>query len=117
MVSVVEIEAFLKDFRYKLGFWGLLFQNRTNLKNFHTLTELEFRVDDVKRILKELEATDYVEGPCKDVLYRNADLWVFGRKIKKQEVYIKITMGQPNSNVICISFHFAAHTLIYPYKK
>lgn len=117
MSSIIEIERFLKDFKYKLGFWGLLFQNRLNRKNFQTLTDLEFHVEHVKIILKELEPGDYSEGPLKDTLYKGPDMWVFGKEIKKREVYIKITMGQPNDKVICISFHFAEHSLAHPYKN
>ena len=29
-----EIQSFLKDFKFKLDFWGLLFQNRLNKKTF-----------------------------------------------------------------------------------
>lgn len=117
MASITEIEGFLKDFKFKLGFWGLLFQNRTNPKNFQTMTDLEFQVEQVKTVLKELEPQDYIEGALKDTLYQGADMWVFGKTIKKRELYIKITMGQPNDKVICISFHFSEHALTYPYKK
>lgn len=117
MITVVEIETFLKDFKYKLDFWGVLFQNRMDRKNFDTLTALELHVPDVKRILKTLRATDYSEGPRKDIVYNGADLWVFGKTIKKEEVYIKITMGQPGDKVICISFHFAEYAMLYPFKK
>jgi hypothetical protein len=116
MVSNVEIEGFLKDFKFKLGFWGLLMQNRTNLKNFQTLTDLEFQVEHVKMVLKELELKDYSEGPLEDTLYKGPEMWVFGKTIKKREVYIKITMGQPSDKVICISFHFAENPITYPYK-
>jgi hypothetical protein len=117
MSTVTAIESFLKDFKFKLGFWGLLLQNRLSSKNFQTLTDLEFRVEDLKRALGELQVEDYSEGPIKDLLYNGADMWVFGKDIKKREVYIKITMGQPNDKVICISFHFAEYALTYPYKK
>lgn len=117
MITVVEIETFLKDFKYKLGFWGVIFQNRMDRKNFNTLTALEFHVPDVKRVLNTLKPADYAEGPRKDMVYNGADLWVFGKTIQKQEVYIKITMGQPNDKVICVSFHFAEHAMQYPYKK
>jgi hypothetical protein len=35
---------------------------------------------------------------------------------KTKEIYIKISMGQLNHNVICISFHQASHKLNYPFK-
>jgi hypothetical protein len=116
MASISEIDAFLRDFKFKLGFWGLLFQNRLDRKNFQTMTDLELQVEHVKEILGVLECSDYCEGPMKDILYKGSDMWVFGQKVKKREVYIKITIGQPRDKVICISFHFASYELSYPYK-
>lgn len=46
-----------------------------------------------------------------------ADMWVFGVIIKRNEIYIKITLGLENSQVICISFHTAEHPLSFPFKK
>lgn len=59
---------------------------------------------------------DFKEGPVKEELYRGADMWVFGKTIKKREVHIKITMGTIGSSVICISFHLAQHKMNYPFK-
>jgi hypothetical protein len=59
---------------------------------------------------------DFKERPVKEELYRGADMWVFGKTIKKREVYIKITMGTIGSSVICISFHLAQHKMNYPFK-
>lgn len=59
---------------------------------------------------------DFKEGPVKEELNRGADMWVFGKTIKKREVYIKITMGTIGSSVICISFHLAQHKMNYPFK-
>lgn len=117
MAAIAEVEGFLKDFKFKLDFWGLIFQSRLDLKNFKTLTDLEFQVEHVKAILRKLELKDYSEGPVKDTLYKGSDMWVFGKDVNKREVYIKITLGQPNDKVICISFHFAEHPISYLYKK
>jgi hypothetical protein len=43
-------------------------------------------------------------------------MWVFGKNVKGQEVYIKITLGFPISTTICISFHFAEYPMRYPLK-
>ena len=40
MATKDEIEHFLKDFKYKLSFWGLFMRSDRD-KNFKTLTELE----------------------------------------------------------------------------
>lgn len=116
MATKEEIEHFLRDFKFKLGFWGLIIRSDRD-KNFKTLTSLEFRVEDVKKELKELSVVHFSEGPVKEALYKGVDMWIFGKVIQSNEVYIKISMGQPNDKVICISFHFSAHSMTYPYKS
>ncbi|MBU6342850.1 MAG: hypothetical protein KGS48_15260 [Bacteroidetes bacterium] len=59
---------------------------------------------------------NYSEGPISDVVNGGPDLWIFGKEIKGKEVYIKITLGQPNNPTICISFHFSNFPMYYPFK-
>ena len=77
---------------------------------------LEVSVNDIKNVLNDLEVEDYTGGPNKETLYKGADMWVFGKMVKKEEIYIKITIGSPNDKVICISFHLAEKKMIYPFK-
>lgn len=116
MATKEEIEHFLRDFKYKVGFWGLFIRSARD-KNFKTLTVLEFRVEDVKKELNELSVLHYSEGPVKETLYNGADMWIFGKIIQSKEVYIKISMGQPSDKAICISFHFSDYSMTYPYKS
>ncbi len=44
-----------------------------------------------------------------DTLNKGPAMWIFGKQVKQQEIYIKITMGAPGTSVICISFHIAEH--------
>jgi hypothetical protein len=119
MATKEGIEHFLGDFKYKLGFWGLFIRSDRD-KNFKTLTVLEFRVEDVKKELNELNELNvvhYSEGPVKETLYNGADMWIFGKVIQNKEVYIKISLGQPSDKAICISFHFSDYSMTYPYKS
>ena len=116
MASQKQIESFLRDFKFHLDFWGLLIRSDRQ-KNFATMLELEYSINDVKNELKRLEFQDYSEGPLKETLYKSADMWVFGKMIQSKEVYIKITMGLGDSKVLCISFHFAERAMCYPFKK
>jgi|SRR5580698_4822169 hypothetical protein len=118
MTGREEVDRFLKDFSHKMGFWGLLIRvDRTDLKNTTTLLALEFNHANVKRILVELKSEDYSQGPLTDKLYGRSDMWVFGKTLKGREVYIKIQLGLPRSETLCISFHFAEHRMNYPFKK
>jgi len=77
----------------------------------------EHVTNQVKKILRELEVEDYSEGPLEEKLYANPEMWVFGKEVKTVEVYIKISLGLPSAEVICISFHKAEFSISYPYKK
>ncbi len=109
------VAFFLKDFKEKLRFRDVLFRDDRG-KNAQALVNLELRPIERKAILGALETKDYSEGPLEEKLYGSADMWVFGKTVKKKEVYIKITMGSINSSVICISFHLAQHKMNYPLK-
>lgn len=110
-----EVQRFLDDFKVKLGMWGVLFQDHRS-KNAQTILDLEISTEQRKQVLRELMVEDYSEGPLDDKLYGGASMWVFGKTVKKREVYIKISMGTPSSRVICISFHVAEHKMKYPLK-
>lgn len=116
MITVAEVSSFLKDFKEKMKIWDVLFRDDRG-KNAQALVDLELRPFERKTILETLEYFDYSEGPLSEILYGGADMWVFGKTIKKKEVYIKITMGVMNSSVICISFHLAQHKMQYPLKS
>jgi len=115
MSTEQEVASFLKSFKEKMGFWDVLFRDDRG-KNAQTLVELELRPIDRKIVLEALETQDYSEGPKEETLYGGADMWVFGKTVKKKEVYIKITMGVMGCSVICISFHLAQHKMQYPLK-
>jgi len=115
MSSETAVTSFLKDFKEKLRFWDVLFRDDRG-KNAQAMVDLELRPIERKAILEALETKDYSEGPLEEKLYGGADMWVFGKTVKKKEVYIKITMGAISSSVICISFHLAQHKMNYPLK-
>jgi len=115
MSTGTEVASFLEDFKEKMKFWDVLFRDDRG-KNAQALVELELRPIDRKAILEALETKDYSEGPLEEKLYGGADMWVFGKAVKKKEVYIKITIGPMGSSVICISFHLAQHKMNYPLK-
>ena len=115
MVTRDQIENFLQDFKVKMKVYKVLFRDDRS-KNLQALADLEIRPIDRNKVLEDLSAEDYCEGPLQEVLYDNAEMWVFGKEVKLNEVYIKITMGKPGTSVICISFHIAERPLSYPLK-
>jgi hypothetical protein len=115
MATEEEINKFLQDFKAKLSIWGIVYRDDRQ-KNFQTLLALDLTTTKRTEILHALATTDYAGGPLKDNLHGGTDMWVFGKLIKHQEVYIKITMGLAERQVICISFHLAEKPLFYPLK-
>lgn len=115
MLNSKAVEHFLKEFKQKMKIWGVLFRDDRG-KNAQTLADLEIRPSDRKKVLEDLKVEDYCQGPLEETLYLGNDMWVFGRVIKKKQVYIKITMGFKGASVLCISFHLAEHELNFPLK-
>jgi len=116
MISKEQVEEFLRTFKQKKKIFGILYRDDRG-KNTQTLADLEIRPMDRDRIIENLNPEDYCQGPTDDILHGGASMWVFGKEVKKNEVYIKITIGYPSSGVICISFHISGYPLTYPFKK
>ena len=116
MAKEQEVERFLREFKEKLKVWDVIFRNDRS-KNAQALLDLELRPIDRNKILENLKPTDYSEGPLEETLYGGSDMWVFGKLVKLQEIYIKITMGFLGKSVICISFHISEHQMNYPFKN
>lgn len=116
MATKEQVEKFLKTLKEKIKVFDIIFRDDRG-KNLQTLATLEIAPTYRKQVVLKIEPEDYVEGPIVDTLNRMGEMWVFGRNVKGQEVYIKIMLGLPNSSTICISFHIAEHSLNYPYKN
>jgi hypothetical protein len=116
VTAVQQVQSFLQDFKVKLGIWGIIFRDERG-KNVQALLDLDITPAFREKIVRELVATDFCEGPLAEKLYGGADMWVFGKVVEGQEVYIKISLGFAGTKVICISFRVAQHILKYPLKN
>ena len=116
MATKEQVEAFLKRLKEKIKVFDIIFRDDRG-KNLQTLATLEINTIVRKQVIMNIEPEDYVEGPIVDTLNKVGEMWVFGKNVKGQEVYIKITLGLPNSSTICISFHIAEHKMNYPFKN
>ena len=115
MANKQEVENFLAEFKEKMKIWDVLFRSDRD-SNMQALADLDIRPIEREKVLENLKVTDYSEGPLKEKLHGGSNMWVFGKEIKKQQVYIKITMGFTNQQVICISFHRAKYKMNFPLK-
>jgi len=115
MIKKEDVEKFLKDFKVKLNIFQIVYRDDRG-KNSQALLDLEISPSQRTEIIKSIEPENYSEGPLDEKLYDGSHMWVFGKKVKGNEVYIKISMGSKDLPVICISFHIAQHKMKYPFK-
>lgn len=115
MVTENEVRRFLQQFFQKAKTFGLYFRDDRG-KNMQTLLDLEITPRQRKDIIMQLEVPDYIEGPLEDTLYKKGEMWVFGKKVKNNDVYIKISKGLEGCGAFCISFHIAERQLKYKFK-
>jgi hypothetical protein len=115
MATKQEVESFLKEFKAKMRICDVLFRSDRE-SNIQALADLDIRPIDRKKVLENLRSTDYSEGPLEETLHGGSNMWVFGKDIKEQEAYIKISMGTANTPVICISFHTSKFKMNLPFK-
>ncbi|MEI8084888.1 MAG: toxin [Paludibacter sp.] len=115
MATKDEVERYLKELKFKAGWSGILILDDRS-KNAQTLHDLELSPNKRKEIILDLKPEDYSEGPLEEKMRGMLPMWVFGKTVKGAEIYIKVTMGIPNREVICISFHIAEHPIVYPLK-
>lgn len=82
----------------------------------YTLVDLEYDLFDVVEKLKELSINEYSET----LLDKNNSspplLYVFGKNINNQQVYIKLKIKNTNhKKILCVSFHYAEYKMNFPY--
>ena len=100
--SVEEIEFFLYGFRALKKKYGIIFYDRR--KNNQALLDLEISAKEREKILDGLTAMDYYRGPKPDMVNVGGEYWEFGKKVKGNEVYMKISMGFDDEAVACFFF-------------
>ena len=116
MASKQEVETYLKELKVKIDIFGILFLDDRG-KNQQTLHDLEISPAKRKEIILSLKLEDYSQGPLEEKMRGLLSMWVFGKQVKKNEVYIKVSMGIENGSAVCISFHKAERAMNYPFKK
>lgn len=116
MIDSESVNKFLDELKAKISI-NKIFILDDRGKNFQALLDLEITGKERLKCLGDLEPTDYSEGPLKENFYGGKqEMWVFGKEVKKKEVYIKITLGKIGNDAVCISFHIAEHPMKYPFR-
>lgn len=108
-----QVLAFLNTFLPKFDIWGIIFIDRN--KNDEAMAALGITPVQRENIIRRIEVDDYIETIVDEMSF--GDMWVFGKDFSGEELYIKISLGRPNSNTICISFHKSEFPNKYAHKR
>lgn len=115
MPTKQEVDFFLSQLKAKIKVFDVAFRPRE--KNLTDLASLD--ILPAKRIdfILNLTADDYYAGPKRDTHNpERPDYYEFGLDVKRNTVYIKISIGLKNKQVDCMSFHIAEFPMSFPLK-
>lgn len=120
---LTELQKVLEDSDFDIDSNFILIQSRKsdNKEQFstpYTLIDLDYDIEDVVEQLKELTLGEY----CETLFDKNDNhpplLYVFGKQINGQLVYVKLKIKERKKKyVLCVSFHYAEHNMTFPYKN
>ncbi|MCJ7782753.1 MAG: hypothetical protein MUP41_02400 [Desulfobacterales bacterium] len=116
MLKQAEIRDFLVDFKGIMAKGrGLDIVNR--LENIDTLAKMGLTKKNLIEEIMTLSVENYCQGPEPD-RDRSGAIWVFGKQIGAEEIYVKLKIAQVGKEKIakCLSFHAANFPLCYPYR-
>ena len=99
-----QIVPFLKEFKALMSIDKFFVMNRD--KNLQALIEMGLTQTNRTSEIYSLTPENYISGPEED---RNqpGEIWVFGKTIHENRVYIKLKIADTGSGKIakCLSFH------------
>lgn len=81
----------------------------------YTLLDLDYDAEDVVDRLKELKVEEYSETKIDKDDVNPPILFVFGKGINDQLIYVKLKIRDQQKHVICVSFHYAKDKMEFPY--
>ncbi|MBQ0061950.1 MAG: hypothetical protein KBT15_09285 [Bacteroidales bacterium] len=112
-ITIDDVKSFLNSMNVKIDIYGMVFAERQRCQE--TMRMLGINEIVAKSIIKTLDATDFSKY-FDDTTQWGCDLWAFGKDINGEEIYIKIGLGLPNRQTVCVSFHRADFPIQYPFK-
>jgi hypothetical protein len=115
VTSVEEAADLLRDIRERIRQFNILFMNG-RVKNSQTLMNLGIMAAEQKEIISRLQAKNYCGGPDPDEKYPWKSVSVFGTIFRGVELYIKFSVGEEGTPVVCLSFHESDRPMFYPFK-
>lgn len=110
---VKHVRQFLREFKILVDQNGLTVKDRQ--KNQKDLLEMGLTSMQRLEIILSLSVQDYCAGPKED-MYEPGQLWIFGKHVDGEEVYIKLKIAESRGEeyAVCFSFHKSEFPLSYP---
>ena len=93
MSNKAAVKSFLQELKQVIKTWDIIFINRPK-NSVQDLADLGITANSRKEIISQLEVEDYSEGPETETQHNGKEMWIFGKIIKKQEIYIKLTISK-----------------------
>lgn len=115
MADKAIVKSFLQKLKATINSIGIIFLNRPK-NSIQALADLSITAKIREEIILNLKVEDYSEGPKKETQQGGTEMWVFGKIIKGQEIYIKLTISEFTGGAVCISFHRAELPMVFPFK-
>lgn len=112
-ITIDDVKNFLSSMNVKIDIYGMVFADRQRCQE--TMRMLGINEIVAKSIIKSPDATDFSKY-FDDTTQWGCDLWAFGKDINGEGTYIKIGLGLPNRQTVCVSFHKADFPIQYPFK-
>ncbi len=109
-----RIKEFLVEFK-KIIVKGRGLDIVNRRENIDALAEMGLTMKNLLEEIMTLSVENYCQGPEPD-RDRPGEIWVFGKQIGAEEIYIKLKIAQVGKERIakCLSFHAANFPLCYP---
>lgn len=82
----------------------------------YTLLDLDYDTEDIVNHLKELKLSEYSETKIDTDDVHPPVLFVFGKDISDRLIYVKLKIRDGGRKVVCVSFHYAKRTMLFPYR-
>ena len=112
-----RIKDFLVEFK-KIVIKGRGLDIVNRRENIDALAKIGLTKKNLVEEILTLSVEHYCQGPEPD-RDRPGEIWVFGKQIGGEEIYIKLKIAKVGKEKIakCLSFHAANFPLCYPYRR
>ncbi|WP_081170357.1 type II toxin-antitoxin system MqsR family toxin [Niastella populi] len=109
------VENLLVEIKKRISEDGLIYMNSRS-KNSQTLADLGLNAKEQRRVIDSLKLENYCGGPEPDDKYQGKYVAVFGKMVNGIELYIKFSIGERGTPIVCLSFHEAEGPMSYKFK-